>query len=338
MDEQVVRLHKDIAESADKFVRVRLVKIAGADLRRFEFDYDLTWFVFFFGADGTVYGRYGGRDAADPEGRISLKGLRYAMDRALEAHKAAPAAPALAGKPEHVEDLEGARRHRGCIHCHNVNEFRRAELQTAGKWDRNSVWVYPLPENVGLTLAVDAGDHVKAVAPDSAAAKTGLKPGDRLARLNGYPVASIGDAMYALHKAPVKGSIPVSWVRDGNALSGTLEVAEGWRRTNLTWRPSMLDILPSAPFSGDELTAAEKKALGLDEKRAAIRQDATVHEKLKATGVKGGDVLIGYDGKAVEGDASKLYGYVRRNYLLGDEITINLIRDGKRVDLKFLLK
>jgi S1-C subfamily serine protease len=79
-------------------------------------------------------------------------------------------------------------------------------------------------------------------------------------------------------------------------------------------------------------------ALGLDEKRAAIRQDATVHEKLKAAGVKGGDVLIGYDGTAVEGDASTLFGYVRRNYLVGDEITINVIRDGKRVDLKFLLK
>jgi hypothetical protein len=54
--------------------------------------------------------------------------------------------------------------------------------------------------------------------------------------------------------------------------------------------------------------------------------------------VKGGDVLIGYDGRAIEGDASKLFGYVRRNYLVGDEITINVIRDGKRVDLKFLLK
>jgi serine protease Do len=317
------------------------VKIAGADLRRFEFDYDLTWFVFFLSTDGTIYGRYGGRDPSDAEARISTKGLRYAMDRALEAHKAAkPAAapPVPAGKPVRAEDFDAAKKHRGCIHCHNVNEFRRADAKAAGTWDRTSVWVYPLPENVGITLDVDAGDRVKAVSPDSAAAKTGLKAGDRLARLNGYSVASFGDATYALHKAPVKGTISVSWLRDGKELSGALEVAEGWRKTNLTWRPSMLDILPSAPFSGDELTAAEKRALGLDEKRAAIRQDETVHAVLKAAGVRGGDVLIGYDGKAVEGDASKLFGYVRRNYLVGDEITINVIRDGKRVDLKFLLK
>lgn len=317
---------------------MRLVKIAGADLRRFEFDYDLTWFCFFLNADGTVYGRYGGRDASDPEARISLKGLRYAMDRALEAHKAAPPASPLAGKPVLAENFGAAQKHRGCIHCHNVNEFRRADLKAAGTWDRNSVWVYPLPENVGIMLDVDAGDRVKAVSAESPAARLGLKPGDRLAKLNGFAVASFGDAQFALHKAPAQGTIPVSWVRDGKEHSGALEVAEGWRKTNLTWRPSMLDILPSAPFSGDELTAAEKKALGLTETRAAIRQDETVHETLKAAGVKGGDVLIGYDGKSVEGDASKLFGYVRRNYLVGDEITINVIRDGKRVDLKLQLK
>ena len=295
--------------------------------------------MFFLNADGTIYGRYGGRDATDAEARISMKGLRYAMDRALEAHKSAPpTAPPLAGKSVRAEDFDAAKKHRGCIHCHNVNEFRRADLKEAGTWDRTSVWVYPLPENVGITLDIDAGDRVKAIAPDSAAAKIGLKPGDRLARLNGYRVASFGDAAYALHKAPAKGSIPVSWVRDGKESAGALEVADGWRKTNLTWRPSMLDILPSAPFSGDELTAAEKKALGLDDKRAVIRQDTTVHATLAAVGVKGGDVLIGYDGKSVEGDASKLFGYVRRNYLVGDEITINVIRDGKRVDLKLLLK
>ena len=38
---------------------VRLVKIAGIDLRRFEFDHDLTWFCFFLNADETIYGRYG---------------------------------------------------------------------------------------------------------------------------------------------------------------------------------------------------------------------------------------------------------------------------------------
>ena len=42
----------------------------------FEFDHDLTWYVFLLNADETVYGRYGGGDAASAEARLSLKGLR----------------------------------------------------------------------------------------------------------------------------------------------------------------------------------------------------------------------------------------------------------------------
>lgn len=338
MDEQVVRLHKDIADVADKFVRVRLVKIAGVDLRRFEFDYDLTWYVFLLNADETIYGRYGGRDAADAEARLSTKGLRYALEQALAAHQA-PAAPrALAGNPVRAEDFAAARRHNGCIHCHNVNEFRRADEKAAGKWDRASVWVYPLPENVGVTLDVDVGDRVKAVAAGSPADRAGLRPGDRVRQLNGQPVASFADAMYALHKAPTKGAVPVVWTRDGREQAAMLDLADGWRKTNLTWRPSMLDLLPSVPFSGDDLTPAEKKALGLDAKRAAIRQDAKVHATLQAAGVRGGDVVVGFDGQAIDGAIGELLGHVRRNYLVGDTVTVNVLRDGKPIDLKLVLK
>lgn len=308
------------------------------DLRRFEFDHDVTWYCFFLNADETIYGRYGGRDASDAEGRISTKGLRYAMQKALEAYRSPPPARPLAGQPFRAEDYNAARRHKGCIHCHNVNEFRRYDAKVAGTWDRNSVWVYPLPENVGITLDVDRGDKVTEVEAGSPADRAGIKPGDLIQKLNGYPVASFGDASYALHKAPAKGSIPVAWTRGGKSLSGKLEVAEGWRKTNLTWRPSLLDILPSLPFSADDLTAAEKKLLGLAESRAAIRQGMRVHESLQEAGVRAGDIVIGFDGKAIDGDIGDLLGFVRKNYLVGDTITINAIRDGKRVDLKLELK
>jgi serine protease Do len=308
------------------------------DLRRFEFDHDLTWYVFLLNADETIYGRYGGRDATSAEARLSLKGLRFAMERALEAHRSPPEPLQLAGKPVRAEDFAAARQHRGCIHCHNINEFRRADLKASGKWDRESIWVYPLPENVGITLDVNVGNRVSAVATHSSADRTGLKPGDRIAKLNGYTVASFADATHALHRAPAKGAIPVSWVRDGKELSGSLEVTEGWRKTNLTWRPSMLDILPSMPLSGDDLTAEEKRALGLSANQAAIRQDAEVHQSLKTAGIKGGDVVVGFDGKTVDGTIRDLLGFVRRNYLVGDVITANLIRDGKRLDIKHVLK
>ena len=337
MDGQVVRLEKPLAEVADQFVRCRLVKIAGADLTTFEFDYDLTWFVFLLNADETVYGRYGGRDATDAEARISLKGLRYAMDRALEAHKNPPPV-AKPAKPVLAEQYDAAKSHKGCVHCHNVNEFRRADAKKAGTWTRDSLWVYPLPENVGLTLDVDVGNRVKAVAKDSAAAKAGLAVGDFVTRIGDTPVASFADASNGLHKSPAAGDIPIRWTRDGNEQSAKLAVAAGWRKTNITWRPSLLDILPSLPFNGDDLTAAEKKKLGLGEKRAAFRQDKTVHRTLREAGIEPLDVVIGFDGKAVDGELSDLLGFVRRNYLVGDAVTVDVIRDGKPTAVKLTLK
>ena len=158
------------------------------DLNLFEFDYDLTWAAFFLNADEHVYGRYGGRDASGPDERISLDGLRHAMRAALAAHQrmpnAKPAAPR--DRPLLAENYPAARRlRRGeCIHCHQVYEFRREELQAAGRWTKDEVWVYPQPENVGLILDINAGDRVRAVAPDSPAGRAGLQPGDTLLLLS----------------------------------------------------------------------------------------------------------------------------------------------------------
>jgi hypothetical protein len=307
------------------------------DLSRFEFDNDLTWFVFFLNGDETVYGRYGGRDATAAEARISLKGLRYAMDRALDAHKAPPPAR-KAAQPVLAEQFDAAKAHKGCIHCHNVNEFRRADAKKAGTWDRDSLWVYPLPENVGITLDVDVGDRVKAVAKDSPAAKAGLTAGDHVVRIGETPVASFADACFGLHKAPAVGEIPIRWTRDGKERAAKLAVPAGWRKTNLTWRPSLLDILPSLPFNGDDLTADEKKKLGLDAKRAAFRQDKTVHRTLRDAGIEPHDVVIGFDGKAVYGEIGDLLGFVRRNYLVGDVVVVNVIRGGKPAEVKLTLR
>src|SRR5436305_1038940 len=110
----------------------------GVDLDRFDFDYDLTWMGFFLSPEGQVLGRYGGRDADAPDTRVSLAGLRYAMEAAL-ARSRAPAGTGgatPAGPPRTVDLYPGARRlpDRACIHCHQVYDFRREALQAEGKW------------------------------------------------------------------------------------------------------------------------------------------------------------------------------------------------------------
>ena len=308
------------------------------DLRRFEFDCDLTWHVFFLNADETIYGRYGSRDATSAESRLSLKGLHFAMAKALEAHRSPPAAVRLAGESITPERLAAGKNHRGCIHCHNVKEFQRADAVKAGTFTRESLWVYPLPENIGLTLDVDVGNRVRVVAAGSAAAKAGVKPGDSVTKINGLPIASQADVSYALHKSPIAGTVAIVFENDGKTNTATLELAEGWRKTNLTWRPSLLEILPSVAFGGDELTAAEKSKLGLEAKRAVFRQESPVHSSLKAVGIQAGDIVVGFDGQVIEGKMGDLLAFVRGNYLAGDTVTVNLLRGGKSLAIKLKLK
>ncbi len=316
------------------------MRISGADLNLFEFDYDTTWAAFFLSPNEQVYGRYGGRDSSSADARMSLAGLHYAMSAALSDHRKASEqeSPPRNEKRMRVEDYPGARRARGCIHCHQVAEIQRYQARSFGKWNREDLWVYPLPENIGLTLEVDRGDRVKAVKSDSSAAHVGVQAGDILKKLNGYPVASFADAQFALHKAPTKGEIAIGWERADKRLEGKLALAVGWRQTNLTWRPSMLHLLPSLSLYGDDLTVEEKKALGLGAKRLAFRQDFTVHRDAQAIGVKPGDIIIGLDGRSMEMTVSEFLAHVRRNYLVGDKVTLDVLRDGKPINLPLTLR
>ena len=262
-------------------------------------------------------------------------GLKYAAERALERHKD-PAKPQAARKRDLVEDYPAAKgkQRQNCIHCHQVNVFRRS----AARWDREDRWVYPLPETVGLTLDVDRGDTVKTVAASSPAAKLGLKAGDVLTKVNGLPVASIADVQFALNRAPRAGAIAVEWKSGTNRLEGESAVAAGWRKTDLTWRPSLQDELPTLHLSGADLSPAEKKAMGLLEANAAVRQDKFVHSTLKAAGLLRDDVVVGVNGKPVAGGMDELMGYVRREFVVGNVVGLDVIREGKPVVVKVTLK
>jgi S1-C subfamily serine protease len=290
---------------------------------------------------GKVYGRFGGRDGKGPDERNTLEGLHFAMTAALAEHRKNPSAkpdtPAKA--PVYVENSPIAKaQYRGCIHCHQVKEIQRADAIKAGTWDRESIYTYPLPENVGITLDLSRGNLVNAVTPKSPADMAGVKPGDIVRTLHRVPVHSFADATYGLHKAPLKGEIAITYERAGKPLEGTLTLAPGWRRTNVTWRPSLLDMLPSLTVYGDDLTAKEKQALGLDAKRLAFRQQAPVHKAARDMGVQENDIILGIDSKQMEMSMDQFLGHIRQNFLIGESVTFNLIRAGKRLDLKVTLK
>lgn len=319
---------------------MRLTRVDNADLNLFDFDYDLTFMVFFLNAEEKVYARYGGRDSTNADRRQSLEGLRYTMKSVLAAHERGTKdfAPKAGGTPKFLRDVSAPRRGGRCLHCHQVKEALTADSQKKGRWDRDTIWRYPLPDNLGLILEVDRGNVVQEVAAKSPAAAAGLRAGDAVRRLNGVPVHSFGDAQYALDRAPKSGSVAVAWRRDGQDLEGEISLPEGWRKTDISWRPSMRRLVPSVRLYGDDLTPEEKKALGLSAKRLAFRQRDSVHSQAKAAGVRAGDVILGVDGRPLEMDVLDFLRFVRRTYLVGDRVTVNVLRDGKRLDLPMTLQ
>jgi serine protease Do len=323
---------------ADKFVRVRLPRVDNLDLNLFDFDYDLTLMYFFLDADGHVYGRYGQRDADGPDNRQSLAGLRYTMESVLAAH-AEPAkifAPTAQPKAKYLRDYLGNRAPQGgrCLHCHTVKE----RIVAAGPgWTLDQLWRFPMPDNLGLVLEVDRGDIVKTVQPKSSADMAGLKPGDRIRRVAEVPVHSQADVQYALDRAPKSGSIDLLWNRDGKDETGTLKLPDGWKRGDISWRPSTQHFVPSARLYGKDLKADERMKLGLSATQLAFRQNEFVPTQAKQAGIKAGDIIVGLNGKRPEMDVVGFVDHVQRSHLIGETIVVNVLRDGQPLELPMKL-
>jgi predicted metalloprotease with PDZ domain len=313
-----------------------LTRIDDLDLNLFDFDYDLTFTVFFMNAEEKVYARYGGRDAESPDKRQSLEGLRYTMQSVLATHQRAGQdfAPKAQDTPKYIREVADGRRGRGCMHCHQVKEVLNSQLQRAGTWSRDSLWRYPLPENLGFLLEIDRGNVVKEVTSNSPASAAGLRAGDLVERLNGVTTHSLADVQFALDRAPKTGSIEIAWRRGEDTLREKLSLADGWRKSDLTWRPSMHRFVPKARLYGVDLTPEEKKTLGLPPSQLAFRQKEGVPSQAQAAGIRPGDIILGVDDKQLDGmDVIDFLRHVQRDYLIGDRVTINILREGKRMNL-----
>ncbi len=208
----------------------------GVNLNVFDFDYDHEWAAMFLGDDDTVYGRFSGSRGGTDDKYLNLDALSYAMQRALDRHgktrgtngkQQADRRPP--GALQLVEQYPAAKRLKAdaCIHCHQVYDFRREQREAAGLFRKLEVWVYPQPDNVGLTLDPRQGNRVQSVTTESPAAKIGLRPGDIMTTVHGVPTASFADVQYGLHRAPAMGEAAIAWQRDGKAMTAAMSLSEG---------------------------------------------------------------------------------------------------------------
>lgn len=320
---------------------VRIVNMRGQNLNLFDFDFDLTWAAFFMNDLGHIYGRYGGRDEGPADKGLSIDGLNYAMQRALDAHRQNPRAQPALPAPEvrTVEQYPAAKRMKAdaCIHCHQVYDFSRQAALDAGNLKKDDVWVYPPPKNVGVELDIKQGDRIAKIVAGSPAARAGLRAGDTLTTVNNLPVASYADVQYALHRAPPQGRVQVAWMRDGKSMEGTLELASGWRQTDIVWRESMWSFPPAPGVSGRNLTSEERRKNGLDEKQLAFRQMDYVGTNPGRAGFRPNDIVLGINGKRLEMTPREFQIHLRLNFNVGDRVVFNVIREGKRLEFPMIL-
>jgi len=323
---------------ADKFVRVRLTRIDDYDLNLFEFDYDLTFAVFFLNDENKAYARFGGRDAKGADSRQSLDALRHTMQSVLAMHERdeprfAPRTQTQRMVARDVTGWYGG----GCMHCHQVQEAMNDKLVREGNWKRDLVWRYPLPENVGVRLEIDRGNVVERILPNTPATRAGLQPGDVLETIGPVPIHSFADAQFALDKAPTKGSLNVSWLRGDERRSATLDLSAGWKKSDITWRASVRwRYVASLPLSGDDLNADERRMFGLSETQLAFRS-ARLKARANEAGLQAGDVVVALDDQSLDMTASEFRQYIRQQFVVGDTITLTVLRDGKQFKIPLTL-
>jgi hypothetical protein len=80
LDDEPVDDDPELRPAPENFVRVRLVSTNGLDLKKFQFDYDQSFAMFFMNDDLDIYGRYGVRSHhSEWNEDVSLKGLAAAL-------------------------------------------------------------------------------------------------------------------------------------------------------------------------------------------------------------------------------------------------------------------
>jgi hypothetical protein len=330
---------------------VRKTEMTDMDIARFDFDFDTTWTAFFLDADRNIYSRYGGRDESTSDGRQTKASLLQTMREVLELHEQRKAAGRLLVKDNDVhpspaekltpKDIPLLRdNHSGCVHCHQVREYRLLQAAHDGKFSRDDLFPFPLPENLGVTFDRDHGHRVKRIEPESAAASSGLRPGDTILRVNDVAVHSEGDVRWALHRAREDQPLSIVARREsdsGDAATSTTELRPpaNWKQTDLGWRKSLRSVPLSLGFLGYALGREEKKTAGLADDSLAIKV-ASIRGSGLATnvGLKKGDLIIELASRRRVRTFEQFQSDQLRAYQPNDTVRVVVLRDGKEVAIE----
>ncbi len=351
----------------DQFVSVRMIQMNGVDLETFQFDYDMTFAVFFMNADKTIYGRYGSRsDMKEAQREISLESLGAALKNALEIHQGYPSNKASLARKQGVKqryktpeqypllqskytsslDYNGQVA-KSCIHCHQVREAQRRIFR-----DRKQpipdqlLHPFPMPDVIGLKMDPSKKAQIQQVAPGSIAARAGFQAGDSVESIDGQPIISIGDIQWALEQTGNTAARQV-WSVSNNGSSRDLNVTlpVGWRRASpFIWRVTSWDMRRMG-FGGmklEDMTDAERRTRGLSSSQLALEAKHVgqygEHAVAKRAGVRKGDIIIAFDGVTRRATEEQALAHAMRRKMKGDTLPITVLRGKQRLNFQIRMQ
>jgi serine protease Do len=360
-DDDVARRDPIIRDLLDQFVCVRIVQANTIDLTHFQHDFDQSFAAYLMNPDLTIYGRFGTRSGRPEHEDISLEGLRKAMEAALRLHRDDGATkpslagkqvkqaryktprdyPSLSGKYGEAIDYEGQAA-KSCMHCHQIREAERRVYRTAnGPIPDEVLFPYPDPAVLGLKMDPKATATVERLTPGTPAERAGMRVGDEIVTLAGQPLLSIADLQWVLHNAPALTKLPAQIRRDGKAVDLTLDLPEGWRRGDISWRTTTWDLrrMGLGGLWLEELTGAQREEAKLTGDVLALRVkhlgEYGEHAVAKRAGFRKGDILVSFDGMSGKMSESELLAYTMQRKRPGDEVAVTVLRNGERATLKF---
>ena len=355
LDLKVMQPEGELAEIEKHFICVRIIQANSLDLKLFQYDYDMSWAAMFLNADGTIYGRYGSRESSGKgsDAILSTSAFAKAAERALALHKAYPAnknlLAAKAGKepdydvPTQIPGLTdkpaSATVRQECIHCHMVKEFALRAKWEAGQLSEKDLFVYPMPQRIGLTMDLNDDLMVKSVGEGSAADEAGIEAGDTLASLGGQPLVSMADMQWVLTATPDEARLPITLSRRGEIEEKTLELSGDWKKYDIGWRASSwYGLRQGVKF--EPLPAAEKKSRGIDEDSLALVVKGLFGRggpKVQAAGLKMNDVIVAIDDKTEAMTESDFLVYLRLSHGPKDSVKFTVLRGDRRQEINVAL-
>jgi S1-C subfamily serine protease len=161
-----------------------------------------------------------------------------------------------------------------------------------------------------------------------------MKPGDRIAALNGTPVWTFGDIQYQLDKVSRKaGRISLTVDRGGKPLDLAVALPPRWWWTDLRFRQSSVE--PRTYFEDRPLSVVEKQKLHLGHETFAseVKYVADFARLMKTHDLKTGDIIIAVDGVDRDEVADTADLFIKLRRAPDVSVTLDVIRDGKRMQM-----